>query len=656
MDSMKSNDLRNLECILVANRGEISCRIQKTCHRLGIKTIAVGSTVDEGAAHMQMADFVQVVGAAESTNSYLNGKAIIDTALKHSAQAIHPGYGFLSENPNFASVVREAGLIFIGPSHEAMSVMASKVAAKRLAESAKVPTIPGYMGHNNYHKEAQKIGFPLFIKATYGGGGKGIRRVDHLDDLDDALAACQREAAASFGNDEVMLEKYLINPRHVEVQILGDQYGKCVVLSDRDCSLQRRHQKIIEEAPAPNLSNPLRERLHQAALAIARQVNYEGLGTVEFLVDNEDHFYFLEMNTRLQVEHPITEMILGLDLVEWQIRVAAGEHLSLDESKLVPHGHAVEVRLYAEDGENQFLPSTGKITKFEFPMLENARIDTGLREGDEVTLYYDPLIAKLITWGSDRNMALKLMHDALSQTRLGGIKTNLHFLQDILVHPYVMLSTPDVGFVDRYIAQKFGIVEIPKHAYLLAVLWMDHFNSQKMVSPWVQHDGWRMNGPTMISFHFTKEHQVSLRRGINTIVLSDVQHAYQVTRITVDEHNMVSEIEGQNYNARVYRNKDAVYVYFDDEWYVLTLSTMALLSHHASTGSSHLTAPMPGRIVSVMVAMNDIVEPGQSLLILEAMKMEHTIRAPYAGVVEELPFSVGEVCEEGAELIRLRES
>lgn len=398
MGSVKKTGIKAFKRILVANRAEISCRIQQTCHRLGIETIAIGSTVDQDALHMQSADKAVVIGGAEAKESYLNGAAILEAALQSGADAIHPGYGFLSENPDFAMSVCEAGLIFIGPTPEAIRAMGSKVQAKAIAQTVNVPVIPGYEGGGDLRAAAHQIGFPLLIKAIYGGGGKGMRRVNAEAEFEQALAACQREAKASFGNDQVMLEKYLVRPRHVEVQILGDRYGKCIALSDRDCSLQRRHQKVIEEAPAPDLSTDLRRTLHEAAISIAKSVAYEGVGTVEFLVTDEGEYYFLEMNTRLQVEHPVTEMILGLDLVEWQLRVAAGEPLLLDQKNQQPRGHAVEARLYAEDGDHQFLPSTGTITQFEMPVGEDLRVDTGIREGDAVTIYYDPLIAKMIAW------------------------------------------------------------------------------------------------------------------------------------------------------------------------------------------------------------------------------------------------------------------
>lgn len=653
MGLKKESQINGIKRILVANRGEISCRIQTTCHRLGIETIAVGSSIEEDALHMEMADHAVVIGTAETRDSYLNSHAIIQTALQYDAQAIHPGYGFLSENADFAEDVRKAGLIFIGPSSTAIRAMGSKTQAKSIAESVHVPVICGYQGEGNLLKEAKKLGFPLLIKASYGGGGKGMRRVNEVSNFDDAVAACRREAMAAFGNDQVMLEKYLVRPRHIEVQILADSFGKCIVLSDRDCSLQRRHQKVIEEAPAPNLSAPLRTQLHEAAICIAKSVAYESLGTVEFLVTDDDYFYFLEMNTRLQVEHPVTELVLGLDVVELQIRVAAGEPLSLQENQH-PQGHAVEARLYAEDGDNDFLPSTGIITNLKFPNKKNLRVDTGSRAGDAVTIYYDPMIAKLIVWGQNRDEAIKGLSEALFKTQLRGIKTNQAFLQNLLCHPGVSKGVPDIDFIDRYVDHvKQGAPEI---VYILAALWF--YNNPlrgRNVCPWRQFDGWRLNTPSIHNFPFVGRGTVSIRQKNEHLELQFEGKNYQIYLQTVSLENEIHAfIDGNKYHGQIETKAEEIHVYLEGMFYSLKKGTLTSQEESHNQSAGLLTSPMPGRVVSVMVTINESVEMGQPLVILEAMKMEHTIRAPHNGIVDFLPFSSGDFCEEGVELIRLR--
>jgi len=619
---------------------------------LGIQTIAVGSTADQDALHMQMADTAVVIGPPEIEGSYLNGAAILQAALGQGVEAIHPGYGFLSENPEFASRVREAGLTFIGPSPEAIQAMGSKNQAKAIARSANVPVIPGYEGDGNLLVAACQVGFPLLIKATYGGGGKGMRRVNEADEFNDALVACQREALLAFGNGQVMLEKYIERPRHVEVQILADRYGNCLALSDRDCSLQRRHQKVVEEAPALYFSDDLRHKLHKAAVDIAKSVAYEGVGTVEFLVTEGGEFFFLEMNTRLQVEHPVTEMILGFDLVEWQLRVAAGEALTLGAEDCQPQGHAIEARLYAEDGDNCFLPSTGRIAQLAFPAGQDVRVDTGIREGDVVTTYYDPLIAKVTAWGSNRKEALKQLMNALSDTHVKGVKTNLSFLKRLLVFPEVQEKAPDIGFIDRVVDQEAENREPPDEAYLLAVIWLHHLGVSQVMPPWIQQDGWRLNAPAVRYFYFADGIIASLVDGRKINLREKVYEGFEVS--FSGENDISVKIDGVYCHARVIVAEEETHVYLNGRLHRLKRAIASTTEATKTNTGPHLMAPMPGRVVSVLVALGDAVKAGQPMMILEAMKMEHTIRAPHDGIVDYLPFISGDFCEEGVELVRLR--
>lgn len=652
MGTLTPSKTKMFKRVLVANRGEIACRIIKTCQRLSIETVAVGSTIDKASLHMKMANKAIVIGKEQAQESYLNADAILEAALKSEAEAIHPGYGFLSENPDFAQSVRDRGLIFIGPSTKVIREMGCKSEAKAIAQSVSVPIIPGFEGDGDLKVEAKRLGFPLLIKATYGGGGKGMRRVNAPQEFEEALTACQREAMAAFGNDQVMLEKYLECPRHVEVQILGDQHGNCIVLSDRDCSLQRRHQKVIEEAPAPFIASQLRNKLHEAAVAIGKAVSYEGVGTVEFLVTQTEEFFFLEMNTRLQVEHPVTEMVLGLDLVEWQLRVAAGEHIHLAQKDCVPNGHAIEARLYAEDGENHFLPSIGTITKLDLPEGKNLRVDTGIREGDAVTIYYDPMIAKITAWGKSREDALKELIEALSPMDIKGIKTNIRFLERLLSHPSVLKGPPDIGFIDRFVDHS---AHAPKEAYLLAAIWLRHQIS--LISedpPWSTKAGWRLNGPAISYYSFVNGGEVSLATTPTRREISFGGCSYLVGDVNIGQENKITAIiDGEAFQGQLRTHKDDIYIDLNGSEYRLRQS-MVNAQDQKISGPAHLMSPMPGRVISVLVAMGEAVVVGQPLLILEAMKMEHTIRAPHAGVVDYLPFASGDFCEEGVELARLK--
>jgi 3-methylcrotonyl-CoA carboxylase alpha subunit len=646
--------------ILIANRGEIACRIIRTCKRLGIETLAIASEADCRSQHVRDADQAVIIGGAQAKDSYLDVTKIIAVAQSYGVDAVHPGYGFLSENPEFARHLEQAGIKFIGPNVAAIEAMGSKSEAKAIAKAVNVPIIPGYQGSDQsidrLMAEADRIGLPLLIKATYGGGGKGMRRVNSMAQFVEALESCQREALSAFGQSEVMLERYIDRPRHIEVQIFGDDHGNIVALAERDCSLQRRHQKIIEEAPGFNLSDSLRQALSDAAIKIARHVDYIGAGTIEFLVDQEENYYFLEMNTRLQVEHPVTEMIFGYDLVEWQIRIACGEPLPVTQDQLHPRGHAIEVRLYAEDPDNHFLPSIGTISQFTIPEGSSIRLDTGFDSGDDVTIYYDPMIAKLIVWGENRLAALKAMNKALEQTRIEGVTTNVSFLKRLLMMPHVAYDWIDVGFIDRLVAQGDSH-HTPLEVIGLAALWIRSRRQNTGSSPWDISDDWRACrlGETILKLVDGDEiHviRVQQKEQIWQITVGDYSDKYDVIYVSDTE----LRIRNQNriFSLSCHRKGDQIWVGYNHQLYVLNLLDPKHHHGHEGEGQGHLNAPMPGRIISVLAAAGQEVDLGSPLLILEAMKMEHTIRSPYKGVVESIFFSSGDFVEEGTELIKVR--
>ncbi len=656
--------------ILIANRGEIACRVIKTARRLGITTVAVYSDADRNARHVDLADEAWPIGPAPARESYLQIERIIDVARRSGAEAIHPGYGFLSENDAFAEACKKADIVFIGPPAVAIRAMGSKAAAKTLMEKSGVPLVPGYHGADQdvtvLSKAADKIGFPVLIKASAGGGGKGMRIVETAADFEAALAAAKREAQSSFGDDRVLIEKYLARPRHIEIQVFADTHGNTVSLFERDCSIQRRHQKVIEEAPAPGLSPERRRAMGAAACAAARAVGYVGAGTVEFIAEG-DGFYFMEMNTRLQVEHPVTEMITGLDLVEWQLRVASGEALPLRQEDLTITGHAVEVRVYAEDPDRDFMPSIGRIAHLRTPAEgAHVRIDTGVREGDSITVHYDPMIAKLIVWDRDRNAAVQRLSGALTEYEVVGVQTNTAFLKAIADHPGFRAGGVDTGFIARHDAELFaptGPAPVRALAAAVQCVLADQRTAAERKaaasadpwSPWNTLGAWRMNGDGYQDVVFEDDgQQITLRAhpgadGGFRLDLPDgsvdVQGALQ------DQHRQSVSVDGVKSFVSVVRQDNVLTVLIDGVHHRLTLIDPLAPRHAIASGDGKLTSPMPGRIVQVLVAAGAEVKRGAPLLVVEAMKMELTIAAPADGIVETLRYRVGDQVEEGTELV-----
>ncbi|EJL86447.1 acetyl/propionyl-CoA carboxylase, alpha subunit [Herbaspirillum sp. CF444] len=661
--------------ILIANRGEIACRVAETARKLGIKTVAVYSEADAQAKHVAACDEAVLIGPAPAKESYLLGDKIIAVALATGAQAIHPGYGFLSENAGFAEACAKAGLVFIGPPASAIHAMGSKSAAKALMEKAKVPLVPGYHGDNQdadfLQKEADRISYPVLLKASAGGGGKGMRIVGKSEDFKAALASCKREAINSFGDDKVLVERYLTRPRHIEIQVFADSHGECVYLFERDCSVQRRHQKVLEEAPAPGMSEERRRAMGEAAVAAAKAVGYVGAGTVEFIANQDGSFYFMEMNTRLQVEHPVTEMITGLDLVEWQLRVASGEHLPLRQEQLQLNGHAIEARIYAENPEKGFLPSIGTLRYLHTPPAVHfrvdshvqtpaaVRIDSGVREGDAISPFYDPMIAKLIVWGKDRAAALANMAAALAQYRIVGLATNIGFLQRLIAGQAFSTADLDTGLIERNHDALFPALQPASTATLAMAASLLLSQEAERVgdssNPWAQTSGWRMNGSLLRALQFADEAgsyqiHVEYRSNRQWILHRDgVQHALRFDkqgdadlRITLDDSTLA---------GNVVRDADIFHVFHQGRHAVLTWDDPLAHAGHSESEGGRLTAPMPGKIVAVLVEKGHSVVKGAPLLIMEAMKMEHTIAAPADGVIDELLYLVGDQVTEGAQLL-----
>jgi 3-methylcrotonyl-CoA carboxylase alpha subunit len=649
--------------LLIANRGEIACRIARTARRLGIRTVAVYSDADADSAHVAACDEAVHIGGPRPQESYLRGEVILEAARRTGSDAIHPGYGFLSENAEFAAACAPAGIVFVGPSPAAIAAMGSKSAAKSLMEKAGVPLTPGYHGERQEPdyllKEATRIGFPVLIKAVAGGGGKGMRRVDAAADFAAALASCQREAAASFKDDRVLVEKFLVTARHIEVQVFGDHHGSVVYLFERDCSVQRRHQKVIEEAPAPGMAAERRRQMGEAAVAAARAVNYSGAGTVEFIVEG-NAFYFMEMNTRLQVEHPVTEMITGLDLVEWQLLVASGEPLPLDQAQLAIHGHAIEARVYAEDPGRDFLPSIGTLRHLSTPVPSaDVRIDTGVREGDEITPFYDPMIAKLIVHGDTRDVALARMRDALAQYEVVGVATNIAFLARLMRAPSFVEGKLDTALIDRERTMLFPAPEAPpRAAFDLAVLAMTSRRpSRTMPSPWQDLEGWRLGASGQQHWKLrcgdsVNDLAVSFREGGARVEMQGAAH--MVFGHLDRDGRIIARIEDTPVTAKARTFDGVTHVFLEGAHHAFEWIDPYLPESEGADRHGGLTAPMPGRIIAVFAKAGDAVVRGAPLIVMEAMKMEHTITAPAAGVVEVVMCASGDQVKEGVELLRLR--
>ncbi|CAH0348423.1 acetyl/propionyl/methylcrotonyl-CoA carboxylase subunit alpha [Aquabacterium sp. CECT 9606] len=655
--------------ILIANRGEIACRVAATARRLGVRTVAVYSDADANAAHVHACDEAVRIGPASPRESYLLGERILAAAQATGAQAIHPGYGFLSENAGFAKACVDAGLVFIGPPASSIAAMGSKSAAKALMESAGVPLVPGYHGDCQestfLQAEADFIGYPVLIKASAGGGGKGMRTVQRSEDFSAALASCQREATASFGDDRVLVERYVTRPRHIEIQVFGDSHGNYVHLFERDCSVQRRHQKVLEEAPAPGMSPERRAEMGAAAIAAARSVGYVGAGTVEFIVEQGGSFYFMEMNTRLQVEHPVTEAITGLDLVEWQLRVASGEPLPLTQDQLAIKGHAIEARICAENPLQQFLPATGPLRTYRLPTSSSfsaspVRVDSGVREGDEISPHYDSMIAKLIVWGPTRDQALARLDAALGDLHISGLHTNVAFVQRIIRTLSFQQADLDTALIEREQAALFSptpLAPLLAVAGLAARLLNDEASSVT-ADPWSQRDGWRLHGaarrawPLMLDGSPITAWLTCQCGGPYLLQCGELHASFEAKALAPDRFDVT--LAGQRLTLAVYRDRDHFEVFAPYGQAKVNLIDPLAQASTAHAGG-RLTALMPGRVVALLVKVGDTVKAGDALAVTEAMKMEHTMTAPRDGVVSELLCAPGDQVPEGAELLRLAE-
>jgi 3-methylcrotonyl-CoA carboxylase alpha subunit len=658
--------------ILIANRGEIACRVIRTARRLGVTTVAVYSEADARAQHVLAADEAYLIGPPPAKESYLRGDRILEVAGRAGAQAIHPGYGFLSENEAFAERCEKAGVAFIGPPAAAIRAMGSKSAAKRIMERAGVPLVPGFHGDNQdpayLQGQADRIGYPILIKASAGGGGKGMRIVERAAEFEAALASCKRESAAAFGDDQVLLEKYLRRPRHIEIQVFADRHGNCVHLFERDCSVQRRHQKVLEEAPAPGLTPERRAAMGAAAVAAAKAIGYVGAGTVEFIADQSGTFHFMEMNTRLQVEHPVTEMITGEDLVEWQLRVAAGEALPKRQDELAIDGHALEARIYAEDPAKGFLPATGRIVHLAAPPgSRHVRVDAGVAAGDEISPHYDPMIAKLVVWDRDRAKTLARMRDALGQFQVVGLATNVAFLGRLVASRAFGAADLDTDLIERTRDELFppaspAADEILAAATLSELLRHERDTQRHAAasddpwSPWGGADGWRLSQDNhhvfvfregerqvAITAHYRKggKYEVELPGGRRTL-WGELTDATTI-RAWLDDEELAATVVREGAVLDVFRGPERHTLELHDPW-------LAEVAGDVHAGG--LAAPMPGKVIAVLVQAGATVERGTPLVIMEAMKMEHTITAPAAGTVREILYGVGEQVAEGADLIR----
>jgi 3-methylcrotonyl-CoA carboxylase alpha subunit len=657
--------------VLIANRGEIACRIARTARRMGLRVIAVYSEAEPRAMHVREADEAYLIGPAAVGKSYLNAERILEVAKEARADCIHPGYGFLAENAEFAEACAAAGIAFVGPPPAAIRAMGLKDEAKRLMEKAGVPVVPGYLGEDQdakvLERQAGEIGYPVLIKAVAGGGGKGMRRVGRAGDFAEALEGCRREARSAFGNDRMLIEKYVARPRHVEIQIFADSHGTCVHLFERDCSLQRRHQKVIEEAPAPGMPDEMREAMGAAAVAAAKAVGYIGAGTVEFIADashglKANAFYFMEMNTRLQVEHPVTEMITGLDLVEMQLRAAAGEPLGLTQDDITMTGHAVEARLYAEDPASGFLPQSGRLHRLAWPdAAEHLRIDTGVEQGAEISAHYDPMIAKLIAWGTTRQAALTRLTRALERTEVAGLRSNIGFLERLVRHPDFAAGEVDTGFIDGHLDELVEKALPPALMALAAEAWLlkdaNGDASADPASPWQRMDGWRLGGlPRTATLHLLLNGAPAMvamawAEGGKTLGISGegFSHELELADVRSDDAHIEALVDGRRARAAVTGDPQRGRLFVAGLGRHVEAAALDLLKRDPDENlqSASLAAPMSGKIVRVFVKPGDVVAKGDRLLILEAMKMEHAMTAGFDAVVTSLAAGEGEQVTEG---------
>jgi len=638
--------------LLIANRGEIACRVMRTARRLGLRSIAVYSEADRYAQHVKLADEAHFLGPAPAVESYLNIDAVLAVAKATGAEAIHPGYGFLAENAAFAEACASANIAFVGPSAEAIRVMGSKIAAKRLIAAAGTPVVPGYHGDDQSDvgllAAAREIGFPVLIKASAGGGGKGMRLVDNEQDFAAALAGARRESKAAFADDRMLLERYLQAPKHLEMQILADRHGHTLHLFERDCSVQRRHQKVIEEAPGPTVTDAQRKRMGQAAVQAAKAIDYVGAGTVEFIAEG-DTFYFMEMNTRLQVEHPVTEAITGLDLVEWQLRIAAGERLDIEQDSLVRNGHAIEARIYAENPRRKFLPSTGKLVRVKFP--DDVRVDAGIVSNDVVSMHYDPMLAKVIAHGRDREEARVKLVQALAEVELAGVEHNVSYLRAVLDHAAFRAGDYTTGLAEQHHDE---LVSEPTNiGPICAVLALKEITQGAGV--WETTDGFRLNLPHSYRQRFTRYRKLVTVVVTNGVVAVD-DNEHEVSDVAWTGPTLTCRVDGQWVDARVIVDRKTIFVIRDGDTERLEAyeEDINRLVHDASA-VDRITSPMPGQVISLTVGMGDEVAEGDVLMVIEAMKMEHNINAPRRGKVSSIMCAVGDRVEEGIELVTLEE-
>jgi 3-methylcrotonyl-CoA carboxylase alpha subunit len=660
--------------ILIANRGEIACRVAATARRLGVQTVAVYSDADAQAKHVAACDEAVHIGASAPKDSYLQWQRIIDAAKATGAQAVHPGYGFLSENEDFAQACADAGLVFIGPPASSIKAMGLKAQSKQLMEKAGVPLVPGYHGANQdaalLQAEADRIGYPVLIKASAGGGGKGMRAVEKAEDFADALAGCKREAINSFGDDAVLIEKYVQRPRHIEIQVFADTQGHCVYLHERDCSVQRRHQKVLEEAPAPGMSEHLRRQMGEAAVAAAQAVGYVGAGTVEFIVEQSGYdqpqsmrFYFMEMNTRLQVEHPVTEAITGLDLVEWQLRVASGQPLPMSQDQIPMRGHAIEARICAENPDKQFLPATGVLQVYTKPQATSfavgpIRIDDGVREGDAISPFYDSMVAKLIVHGDTREQALARLDAALAELHIVGLNTNVQFLRHVLATESFSRAKLDTALIPREAAQLFGQEPLGSALAMAAVVAHVVQAEQALAGddPFSARDGWCSHGLAQRRFEFEfagERLHAELSYGRDGLRLALDGQPAQDLRVQWRGSELVLHLGGRSERTRLYWQGEVAHVFSPRGATRITLIDALAQAGGTDQEGGRLSAPMPGKIVGFLVKVGDKVSKGQALAVMEAMKMEHTIAAPADGQIGELLYTPGDQVAEGAELLKM---